>query len=165
MPTIPTSNFGVVRFMPVESFLNPERGLDREARSERMIDLLEGEPKQQSVGDWPRIHTAIRRGDLFVIETATPAFTALLRFSPASLDVGDYQIHHSARGGIDKGRIDKITPIKPDETDSRVSMLTRFAERFAVVTFGSERPHARLMWLVGLSSFTVIGEEVDDDAT
>lgn len=154
-------NYGVVRCMPVETFQDPNRGLDRDARSERILgDLLADEPRRQSIGDWPRIHTAIRRGDLFVIETTTPTFTALLRFSPTRLDVGDYQIHHLPRSGVETGRIDKVSFIKADETDYRVSMLTPFAERFAVVTVGNERPHLRTMWLVGLSSYVI----VEDDA-
>jgi hypothetical protein len=161
MPTIPISNFGVVKFMPVESFEKPERGLDKEARSDMIMERLEGELQPQSVGDWPRIHTAIRRGDLFVIESSTPNFIARLSFSPASLDVGDYQINYLPRGRVDKGRIDKITPIKEDEKDNRVSMLSRFTERFAVVTVGSERPRVRLIWLVGLNSFTVVDVDVN----
>ena len=151
--------------MPVESFQNPDRGLDKEARSERILDILEGDPRPPSVGDWPRIHTAIRRGDLIVVETSTPAFTALLRFNPNRLEVGDYQIHHRPRGRVEKGRTVKITPVKAAETDCHVSMLTPFAVRFAVVTLGSERPHARLMWLVGLNSFKYVAEseEADDD--
>jgi len=75
MPTTPTTNFGVVRFMPVESFQDPNRGLDKDARLERVLsefDSFTADPKPQSIGDWPRAHTAIRRGDLFVIEASTP---------------------------------------------------------------------------------------------
>ena len=142
--------------MPVESFQDPYRGLDKEERSNRVVEELmaaETEIKSESVGDWPRIHTAIKRGNLFVIETSNPSFTALLRFNPQQLDSGDYEIHHLPKGKTEKGRIEKVTPVKADETDFRVSMLRPFAERFAVVTIGNERPHKRTMWLVGLNSF------------
>jgi hypothetical protein len=159
MPTTPTTNFGVVRFMPVESFQDPNRGLDKDSRTDRILeDLLADEPRPQSVSDWPRIHTAIKRGNLFVIEASTPTFSALLRFNPQSFDDGDYQIHHSPRGGIDRGRIEKVTPVKADELNSRVSMLKPFAERFAIVTVGNERPYSRMMWLVGLNNFRIADE-------
>ena len=163
MPATPTTNFGVVQFTPVETFLDLDRGLDKEARMDRILDDLSDEPKSQSTSNWPRIHTAIRRGDLFIIETSTPAFTALLRFNPKQFDIGDYEIHYLPRGGVDKGRIGKVTTVKADETRSELSMLRPFAERFTVVTIGGQRPHARMIWLVGLSSFRNV-EEVENNA-
>ena len=149
--------------MPVESFINPNRGVDKDSRVDNLLeDLLADAPKPQSTGDWPRIHTAIKRGNLFVIEASTPTFSTLLRFDPQQLDAGDYQIQRLPRGGIERGRTEKITPVKADELNRQVSMLTPFAERFAVVTVGNERPYSRLMWLVGLNSFRIIDEtEVD----
>ena len=151
--------------MPVESFQDPNRGLDKEARVDRLVDtLLSDDPKPQSTADWPRIHTAIRRSGLFIIEAATPAFSAMLRFDPERIDAGDFEIHHLPRGKVEKGRTVKITSVKEDETDSRVSMLKPFTERFAIVTLGNERPHARMMWLVGLSSFRSVDESEDSDS-
>ena len=87
----------------------------------------------------------------------------MLRFDSDKIDAGDYEIRHLPRGRVEKGRTVKITQLKGDETDSRVSMLKPFTDRFAVVTVGSERPHARMMWLVGLNSFKSIDESIDDD--
>jgi len=155
MPTIiPATNYGVVRFIPVESFQNPTRGLDQDAQVDLILNRLSADgPRPQSIGDWPRIHHAVRRRDLFVVETSTPTFTALLRFSAESLDAGDYQIHYYGR--VDTGRIVQVTAVKADDMDSRVSMLKPFAERFRVDTVGSERPHAMMVWLVGLSSYSI----------
>jgi hypothetical protein len=150
--------------MPIESFQNPDRGLDREARVDRLVEaLLSDEHKPQSTADWPRIQTAIRRGGLFVLEASTAAFSAMLRFDPDKVDAGDYEIRHLPRGRVEKGRTVKITQLKAEETDSRVSMLKPFTDRFAIVTVGSERPHARMMWLVGLNSFKSVDESIDDD--
>jgi hypothetical protein len=152
--------------MPVESFQDPTRGLNVDARVDWIFNQLSADgPRPQSIGDWPRIHAAIRRGDLFVIETSTQTFTALLRFSPERLNAGDYQIRYHGR--VDTGRIVEVTRVKADDIDNRFSMLKPFADSFAVVTVGSERPRTKMMWLVGLSSYTIDDEVegVDDDAT
>lgn len=160
MPTGHTTDFGVIQFMPIESFADPYRGLDQEARVDKMLgDLLEESPsKAQSIADWPHVHTAIRRRGLFVIESETPGFTAMLRFSPEQPDAGDYEIHHRPRGGVERGRTVKVVAVAADETDSRLSMLTPFPTRYAVVTDGAARPRARKMWLVGLRDFRIVPE-------
>ena len=157
--------------MPAETFNDPNRGLDRDARVDRLSLLLadfdsDAPPRPASVGDWPRIQTAIRRGDLFVVETSTPIFMATLRFCPERPDAGDYQIHHRPRGGIERGHTVKVVPVSADATDTRVTMLTPFPTRYVIATVGSERPHARIVWLVGLRDFRLVDEKdlTDDGA-
>ncbi len=144
-------NFGVVKFLPIESVINPSRGLDREARSDRINDLLANEPVSQGVSEWPLVNIAIRRGDLFIIEASTPAFTALLSFSQERLAAGDYKIRHLPRGRIETGKIIKVSQLNGDDVDSFYSMLNPFKERFLVTTLGNERPHVKMIWLVGLN--------------
>jgi hypothetical protein len=100
---------------------------------------------------------------LYVIETSTPGLTAMLRFQPNAPGSGDYEIHRRPRGRVEKGRTEKVTPVPADEPDGRLSMLAPFAERFAVVTVASERPHARRMWLVGLDNIRVADEADEQD--
>jgi hypothetical protein len=164
MPTTHATDFGVVQFMPVESFADPYHGLDKEALDERFRDLLEERPlKAQSVADWPRVHVAIRRSGLFVIETETPAFTARLSFCPEQPDAGDYEIHHRPRGGVEKGRTVKAAAVATDAEHPFLSMLTPFPTRYTVVTVGSARPHARMIWLVGLRDFRSVDETDEAD--
>src|SRR5206468_4275029 len=65
MPNGQQQDFGVMRFLPYEMFQDPARGLGREARRDRLRDLipegLDGRPRSlpQGIGDWPRVHTAI----------------------------------------------------------------------------------------------------------
>jgi len=165
MPTTHTIDLGVIQFMPIETFLDPTRGLDRDARVDKLVeDLVSDRP--QSVGDWPRVRTAIRRGELFVVETSTPSFTATLRFDPEHPDAGDYETHRRPRGPVEKGRTIKVTAVAADETDSRLSILTPFAVRYAVRTVANDRPRTALMWLVGLKSYRPVAEttETDDGA-
>ena len=157
------SEFGVLRFMPIETFNDPTHGLDMEARAERIAEAYSSDelPKPQNIGDWPCVQTAIRRGDLFVIETTMPNFRATLRFSPAKPETGDYEIHHRPRGGVERGRTVKVTAVPADDKDGRVSMLSSFPTRYAVVTVGAERPHSRKMWLFGLKSFRSNDDDMD----
>lgn len=149
--------YGVVQIIPVEAFDNPDYGLSREARSERLADLYSDEliPKPSGVAGWPIVQTAIRRGDLYVIETAMPNFKATLSFQPGKTDVGDYEIHPGPRVPTEKGRTVKVMLVPVDQSDHRVSMLAPYAERFAVVTVAAERPHARKIWLVGLDGIKI----------
>ena len=165
MPNTHITEFGVVQFMPIETFNDPTRGLDKDARSDRFMEAFasDGPPRLQNVGDWPWVHTAILRDGVFVIETSPPSFTATLHFCPERPDAGDYEIHYRPRGRVEKGRTVKITAVDVGETDTRVSMLTLFATRYAVVTVGSERPHARMMWLVGLKDYRRVHEADDTD--
>lgn len=157
-------SYGVVQIMPVEAFNNPDYGLSHEARAERLADAYSEEPvRRRGVGDWPTVETAIRRGELYVIETSAPSFTATLRFCPTRPDSGDYEIRRRPRGGVEKGRTVKATPIPVDEKDDRVAMLAPFAERFAVVTVAAARPHARKMWLVGLNTVREADETTGDE--
>jgi len=159
MPTTPAADFGVVQFMRIESFVDPNRGLDREARVERLFDFMEEPPtKEQLIAGWPHVRVAIRRGGLFVIESETPAFTARLSFCPEAPDTGDYEIHHRPRGGMEKGRTVKVVPVATDEKDASLCMLTPFATRYLVVTVGSTRPYVKMVWLVGLRSFQIVDE-------
>lgn len=163
----PNTDFGVIHFMPIETFADPYRGLDQEARVDILLgDLLEESPsKPQSIADWPHVHAAIRRSGLFVIETDTPGFTAMLRFSPEQPHMGDYEIHHRPRGGVERGRTVKVVAVAPDNTDYRLSMLAPFPTRYGVVTVGATRPHACMIWLVGLKGFRIVdGTDAGDEA-
>ncbi len=168
-PTNPTQ-FGVLRFIPIESYNDPTRGLDKDARTDKLVETFlsvsDGPARPQSVADWPRVHTAIRRGAEFVIETETPDFTAMLRFNPDQPNQGAYELRHRPRGGVERGRTEQVRAVAADETDSRLSMLTSFSTRYAVVTVGSVRPYARMIWLVGLRDFRTVDHmaQADDPA-
>src|SRR5206468_3392776 len=128
-------------------------------RRERMLEAYdEPAPRPPGVGDWPRVHTAIRRDGFFIMETATPSFTAMLRFCPQRPEAGDYEIHHRPRGGVERGRTLRLKEVPADETDARVSMLTPFQVRYFIVTGADDPTRTQLVWLVGLTSF----REVDD---
>jgi len=132
---------------------------------DRKVEDLTRDPATSpvSVSDWPRIQTAIWRRGEFVIETETQLFTAKLRFSTQQPDSGDYEIHHRPRGGIEKGRTTKVESVAEDVEDPRLSMLTQFATRYAVVTIGEARPYTRMVWLVGLRHFRSVDETGEKD--
>jgi hypothetical protein len=143
--------------MPIESFAKPPKPEQDVWSPEYWESLLRDQPpkppKPQSIRDWPRIHTAIRRDGLFVIETETPSFTAMLRFDPDSPDAGDYEVHYRPQGGAERGRTRKIISVPAGDTDYRVSMLAPFPTRYVVVTGGLVGSHPCLVWLVGLRDF------------
>ena len=148
-----------MRFLPYEGFQDPYRGLGREGRLERMLEAYDDPPpRPPGVGDWPRVHTAIRRDGLFVVETSTPSFTAMLRFHPEKPEAGDHEIHHLPRGGVERGRTLRLKEVPATETDARVSMLTPFQVRYFVVTGADDRARTQLVWLVGLTSFRSVDE-------
>jgi hypothetical protein len=160
------ANLGVVRFMPLQSFTNPERGLAHDARVDLIVeralsDIAPTHPP--SVGDWPRVHTAIRRDGLFVVEATAPDFKAMLRFSPERPDGGDYEIRYQPNGRIEKGRTCKVTPVLADDPDPSVSMLKAFTTRYAVATVSAARPFLKSMWLVGLNDFRIVDEADEPD--
>lgn len=82
----------------------------------------------------------------------------MLRFNPEQPKAGDYEIHHRPRGGVERGHIHNVVAVAADETDHRFSMLTPFSTRYYVVTVGSERPHAKMVWRVGLKDFRIVDE-------
>lgn len=159
------SDFGVIQFLPYESFQNPEFGLTREELSERRIAEfadLNTPPPQISVTGWPRAQFAKHRGNLFIIETSGPSFKAWLRFSPEKPDAGDYEIRHLPRGTLEKGCTFHVKAIKADETDRRASMLTKFPIRYVVFTTANDRARTRLAWRIGLTSVEEIPEHDDE---
>jgi hypothetical protein len=132
--------------------------------------MLSGQPPR-SVGvkdcpHWPRVHEAIHRGGEFVIETRRPEFTAILHFWPEQPDKGHYEIrYHPARRPVERGITKKVTAVSADEADSRLSMLKPYATRYAVITVGSERPHSKMAWRIGLTNFRSVDEaDLEDDA-
>lgn len=144
------------------------RGLGLDARVDMIVEsLLEDvgyvPRKTDSVSNWPRAQTAIRRGGLSVIETATPTFTAMLRLDPDRHDAGDYEIRPRPHGGTERGRTTKVITVAADENDYWLSMLTPFPTRYAVATVGATRPHARMIWLVGLRDFRIVETGGADD--
>lgn len=165
MTTAHRKDLGIIQFMPIESFFDFSQRFDREVLVERLIqDLSEDAPlKPLNVGDWPHVHEAVQRRGLFIIETETPSFTAMLRFNPDQPDAGDYTIHHSPRGGVESGRITEVVALAADDTDTRISMLAPFPTRYRVATVGSARPRERRMWLVGLRDFKIVDESDDAD--
>lgn len=151
MTTTSAIEFGLLQFMPVETFNDPLRGLDKESRREKEVEniledlLYNGSPKPPNGGDWFRIHTAIRRADEFVVETSSPTFTVRLRFCPEKPMMGDYEIHYrprGPRGRIERGRTDKVTAVHAGETDARMAYDRRFANRLANIL----RQHGVKVW-------------------
>jgi hypothetical protein len=148
---------GVVRFMPVETF---QKDADPLLLLERIIAP---EPAPPSTADWPRIHAAIRRGDLFVLETAAPSFGAMLRFSPKNAEAGDYEIHWRSLGGVERGRTNKVTALSTEaaDKDDRLLGLRELPVRYAVWTVANARPFTCMIWLIGLSSYKNV-DEIED---
>ena len=160
---------GVVKFMPQESFEDPAHGLSRDAQRERtretLLALLHDQeppkPLGDSVGDWPRVHHAICRDGMFVVETSTPPFTAMLRFSPKMPNQGQYEIRRRPHGGVQRGFPYAVKEVPKDEKCEPASLLARFAVRYVVFTTADDRAGTRLAWLVGLNSFRNVDETVD----
>jgi hypothetical protein len=163
MPNEHDTDFGVVQFLPLTTFQDPDRGLNREARIERMLeDYDEPAPRRPGIGDWPRVHTAIRRNGMFIIETSTPSFTAMLRFCPERPEAGDYEIRRLPRGGVERGRTLRLKEVPADEPNPRVSMLTPFQVRYFIVTGADDRARTELAWLVGLNGVPNFEESEDE---
>jgi hypothetical protein len=175
MPNEPSVNLGVVKFMPQESFEDPAHGLSpegremqRESMRDRILAMLDDEeppkPLGNPVGDWPKVREAICRNGMFVIETSTPAFTAMLRFCPMKPDEGDYEIHYQPHGGIEKGRTLEVKAVTKEHSEELAALLTRFAVGYIVYTTANDRARTQKVWLVGLSSFrNVDATDVTDD--
>ncbi len=146
--------------MPVKSFYDPTHGRDNDdIMGEMIADIFGDLPKPQGVGDWPRVHTAIRRDGLFIVETSTLSFMARLSFCPEQTDAGDYEIRYLHRPvRLERGRVVEVKPVAENEKDVRLSMLTPFPTRYKVDTVGSDRPHEKRVWLVGLNSFRIVDE-------
>lgn len=148
-----------MRFLPYEGFQDPYRGVGREERLERTLEAYdEPAPRATGIGDWPRVHAAIKREGLFVVETSTPSFRAMLRFCPERPESGDYEIHHLPRGRVERGRTLRLKEVPDDETNARVSMLKPFLVRYFIVTRADNPAQTRLVWLVGLTSFWNVDE-------
>jgi hypothetical protein len=157
--------------MPIETFVDPAHGLDRQARSDMKYEELREElfepDKPQSFGEWLRVHYAKRRGKLFVIEAERLEYHATLRFCPEHPDIGDYEIHYDQPPGpVEKGRTVKVTEVTGDETNRRLSILKPFAVRYAIRTAANGRPRHVLVWRVGLNGYRPVDEkeETDNDA-
>ena len=159
METTQTIDLGVIKFMPLASFLDPQYGGGRESEKAKWLRELLAEP--QSTSAWPRVRKAIRRGGLFVVETAMPSFTAMLHFSPEHPEAGKYEIHHLPRGPVITGRTVEVVAIAADETDYRMSMLAPFTFRYRVRTLPDTRPQLESMWLVGLKTCPAVPELSD----
>ena len=143
---------GIIQFVPVKSFVGPPRSKLQELQEE----FGDSPPDPQSTAQWPVIQIAIRRGGLFVIETQTPDFRAMLRFDPEHPEAGDYEIRR--RDAVEIGRIEKVQLVAANETSRRLSMLTPFPNRFAVHTVELARPYKEMVWLVGLREFQTVDE-------
>ncbi len=164
MPTPHTPDFGVIQFLPYESFQNPEAGLAREELGERRIEEIEDidkPPPPPSFAGWSHVHVAKHRGGLFIVETSCPSFKAMLSFSPEKPDAGNYEIHHQPHGATDTGRTYHVKAIKADEMDRRASMLTKFAIRYVVFTTANNRAATRMAWRIGLTSVEELQEHAD----
>jgi hypothetical protein len=161
-----TANCGIVRFMSPEDYAGPDYGLSARASLIRELQELvsEEKPIEMGIAHWPKIQTAIRRGGLFVIETATPGFKATLRFNPQNEDAGDYEIHPRPRGQVQKGRTIKVAAVASDASNRRLAGVANFATRFAVTTVAELRPHRKLIWIIGLSSYATPDETEEDSA-
>ena len=150
---------GVLQFLPYASFQNPDTGLTREELSERHIAEYDGgAPETPTVAGWPRVQIAKHRGDLFIIESASPSFRTMLRFSPSKPDAGDYEIHHLPTGPTEKGRTYHVKAVPADEQDRRASMLKPFLFRYVVFTNADDRARTRMAWRVGLTSVEEVTE-------
>jgi hypothetical protein len=168
MPNDPRADLGVVKFMTLESFEAPAH-LSREEAKEMILAMLDNreppKPVGNPVGDWPRVREAICRDGVFVIETSTPSFTAMLRFCPGKPDQGDYEIHYLPHGGVEKGRTYEVKPVRKEESEEPAAMLTQFAVRYVAYTRPTDRARTQKIWLVGLNTFRSIDETDETEDT
>jgi hypothetical protein len=150
--------------MPMESFDDPHRGMDREVRSKMLMEKYASmdTPKRQNINEWPKVCDAICRGDQFVIATSSPTFKATLRFFTDKPDAGDYEIHYQKKHLVDKGRTLKVTVVQADEKREPESLLTPYAYRYAIVTAANDRSRTHMMWLVGLNNVRNVVMGSDD---
>jgi len=148
-----THTLGVIGVRPMKSFITLKRGLGTKVQADTPAEysLCNTLTESESVNRWPRIRTAIQRSGLWVVETVTPEFSAVLRFDPDYPDTGDYEIHRRTHGGTEEGHTTMVIAVAADEKDSRLSMLTPFTTRYAVTTVGATRPYRRLIWRIGLN--------------
>ena len=156
--------------MPIESYLNPRRGLNDEEKQDLLDDILlnlmSDDPVPGGKGTWERVHTAIRRNGLFVIETSTPSFRATLHFCPeGTSSLGDYEIRHLYPKRVERGHV--VATTVAEVKDPALSKLTGFPTRYRIDTVGNDRPHEKKIWFVGLSDFRVVDENgpVEDGGT
>jgi hypothetical protein len=155
---------GVMKFMTMENFNNPNRGMPPKKMADEYMELVESSPKQRtSLISWPQVRKALRRGNLFVIEATTPTFRATLRFSPDNVTEGDYEIHYLRPAQFEKGRIQNVIPVPLNETREPVSKLTIFSIRYAVNTYAESRGKEHMIWLVGLDHFHSVVEPTEND--
>ncbi|MDB6173203.1 MAG: hypothetical protein JWL59_2514 [Chthoniobacteraceae bacterium] len=167
MKTSHSLDFGAVYFMPVEylsgSIHTPNQKADIDRG--RAARLLETPCNVDNLGDWPRVHTAFRKGGVFVVEASTPNLHATLRFFPERPHTGDYEIHNRLNHRVERGRTITVRPVPLSEPDQIISILAPFPTRYAVVTASSDCPPRRLMWLVGLKAFRSLNEtdELNND--
>ena len=151
------------RYADCRQPVDPDHGLNREARSDRLFDVYtETETRPPGVSDWPRVHTAILRGGMFVIEATTPSYDVMLRFYPAKPDGGDYEIHHNLpRGKVEKGHTIRVLEVRSDTTEERVAMLKPFNVRYFIVTgaggFGVNTTVGDVFYPMGKQSNIPIG--------
>jgi hypothetical protein len=92
-------------------------------------------------------------GGTFVIEASTPAFRALLRFTPDRPEQGDYEIHYLPPGGVERGLTIDVTAIPKEGAEGQVEMLMPFSVRYVVYTRPTDRARTQKVWLVGLNTF------------
>ena len=175
MPNEPSVNLGVVKFMPQESFEDTAYGVSREGRQmqretlrdkilARLANKEPPKPLGDPVGDWPKVREAICRNGIYVIESSTPAFTAMLCFSPGKPEQGNYEIHYRLHGGVEKGRTFEVKAVPKEESEEPAAMLTPFEVRYIVYTRPIARARTRKVWLVGLNNFrTVDAIDLTDD--
>ncbi len=147
---------GVVKFMPREAFFDSWDSLD----AEDLADLVTGTPKSPTTSGWPKITHAIFHSSekVFVIETITPSFSALLRFSSDDPKAGHYEIREFKKS-TEIGRTVTVVPVKADAKDRKVAMLAPFKLGFAIRTRRDAAPNPERIWLIGLMEWK------DDGAT
>lgn len=146
-------DYGALRVVRTPAFIGET------ATREELLAAYDGDPlPTQTVSGWPRIHVAIHRGDLFIVEATLHDFSATLRFCPTRPTIGDYQIR--SREGTETGVIVKVQEIPSNETDRRLTMLLRFPHRYYVGTLANDRARTSKRWLVGVTEFRIVEEDV-----
>lgn len=156
MTTTP-EEYGILRFQPVQNFIDPLLGVGRDARIDALMDLLDHGTVQDSAADWTRISRALRRNRLFVLEASTPVWSALLRFDPSNANCGDYRITRQRSARPEVGRIESVKAVSTDLLSSRLSRIAHYSTTFQIVTF-TEHGGTRTVWFAGLFHY----EQFDD---
>lgn len=158
--TTPSEDYGLLSFLPLESYSNPIRGLDFDSKIDYLMDVLVGEGSRLQAANWMTVKRAIRRQQLFVLEASTPFANVLIRFDPTDVKAGNYRIQYHRPPKVEVGKIEQIAPFDCGSKDLFFSKLKKYPTTFQIVSF-REPGGKRSIWFIGLAVYEQFEEEVE----